>query len=632
MTSLLRFWFTLVIAISLYAVRAFASGGQAEAPPPPLLKALNALAQQQLDRRALAIAAIRDLPSAAKRQAEVRQRVLTLIGGLPDYHGTLNAKVTRTTRRDGFSIDNVRFESLPGYYVTANLYRPDLPGRHPAILMSMGHWESGKAAAQLLSTHLARKGFVVLAYDPVGQGERQQAYDARVGRSLLGGATDQHFTNGPAAILMGQSVARYFIHDGMRAIDYLVSRPEVDPERIGATGCSGGGTQTTYIAALDARIKVAAVACYMNSFRTLFSGSIGDSEQSVPGFLSAGLDQTDYVELFAPKPWLITSTTDDFFTPAGARQVFEEAQRWYTLHDAANRVKWVVGPGGHGTPLEVRQAIYEWMIKWLRDGRGDAREESVTLLPDHELLVTPKGQVDGRELYQIIAETPRQKGSSSELASFVRDLVAANQPLVRNFAILPTQPSAVRRPAVVIVQENLAPGNDADRLLSEGNVVVLVAPSGRGPDPERPRIGNWMTATRTWLVGRNLPAMHAAEINAAVSDAIRRPDVDASRLTARASGVTGVALLIAAAVNGQIASISLDRTPHSLRAAVDAPVHTNLHDAAIPGLALKWDLLDLRDLIRPRAVVWSNPTDWMGNVVALGGDFTYTSSDPNVAR
>ena len=182
------------------------------------------------------------------------------------------------------------------------------------------------------------------------------------------------------------------------------------------------------------------------------------------------------------------------------------------------------------------------------------------------------------------------------------------------------------------MQENLTPGKDAETLLSEGNVVVLVAPSGQGRDPERPRIGNWMNATRTWLVGRNLPAMHAAEINAAVSDAIRRPDVDASRLTARASGVTGVALLIAAAVNGQIASISLDRTPHSLRAAVDAPVHTNLHDAAIPGLALKWDLLDLRDLIRPRSVVWSNPTDWMGNVVALGGDFTYTSSDPNVAR
>ena len=99
----------------------------------------------------------------------------------------------------------------------------------------------------------------------------------------------------------------------------------------------------------------------------------------MPGFLAAGLDQTDYVELFAPKPWLITSTEDDFFTPAGARQVFEEAQRWYRLYDAEDRVKWVVGPGGHGTPLVVREAIYDWMIRWLAAGTGDAREETVTL-------------------------------------------------------------------------------------------------------------------------------------------------------------------------------------------------------------------------------------------------------------
>ena len=257
---------------------------KAQQPASPLLKDLTAIAGKQLRERADAVAVIRDEASARARQAEVRARILSLIGGLPDYRGPLNARVTKTILGEGFAIDNVLFESLPGYYVTANLYRPDGAGRHPAILMSMGHWDSGKAAGQLLSANLARKGFVVLAYDPVGQGERQQAYDKRIGRSLIGGPTEQHFSNGAAAILMGQSVARYFIHDGMRAIDYLITRPEVDPERIGATGCSGGGTQTTYIAALDPRVKAAAVACYMNSFQTLFAGSIGDSEQSVPDF------------------------------------------------------------------------------------------------------------------------------------------------------------------------------------------------------------------------------------------------------------------------------------------------------------------------------------------------------------
>ena len=215
----------------------------------------------------------------------------------------------------------------------------------------------------------------------------------------------------------------------------------------------------------------------------------------------------------------------------------------------------------------------------------------------------------------------------------MRDLVAANQPLVSNFAIFPAQPGTVRRPAVVIVQENLTPSEDANAVaLRRAMSSFSWRRAEQGQDPERPRIGNWMNATRTWLVGRNLPAMHAAEINAAVSEAIRR----ARRrcVQAHRAGIRRHRCGIAHRRGGQRTDRFdlLDRTPHSLRAAVDAPVHTNLHDAAVPGLALKWDLLDLRDLIRPRSVVWSNPTDWMGNVVALGADFTYTSSDPNVSR
>ena len=621
---------TPLIAVALIGAMTLAHAQ--EPASSPLLFELNEIAQRQLRDRAKDVAAIRDTPAAEARQKQVRQRILSLIGGLPDYRGPLNPRVTKTTRRDGFVIDHVLFESLPQYYVTANLYRPESPGRHPAILMSMGHWDSGKAAGQLLSSNLARKGFVVLAYDPVGQGERQQTYDKRTGRSLIGGPTEQHFSNGAAAILLGQSVGRYFIHDGMRAIDYLVSRPEVDAERIGAMGCSGGGTQTTYIAALDPRVKVAAVACYMNSFQTLFGGSIGDSEQSVPGFLAAGLDQTDYVELFAPKPWLITSTEQDFFTPAGAKQVFDEAQGWYKLFDASDRVKWVVGPGGHGTPLVVREAIYDWMIRWLAKGSGSAREETVTLLPDHQLWVTPSGQVEGRELFEIIRETPRANGTREELQRFVSDLINRNSSGVRSVSLLPAATGAGKKAALVMVQDNLIAGDDVARELADGHVVALVALSGADVDASRPRSGNWLNNTRAWLVGRNLPATRAAEINAAVAELARRSDVDGSRITARASGVAGIALLMAAAVNPQIASVSLDRTPHSLRAAIDAPIHTNLHDAVIPGFALKWDLSDLRDLLRPGSVIWRDPTDWMGNVVALEGSYTYTSSDPNVPR
>jgi dienelactone hydrolase len=623
-TGSLRWW---LVAVSLAAVVPLRAQS-----PSPFLAALDAIAQRQLRARADVIAGIKDVAAAEGRKKAVREKVLSLIGGLPDYRGPLRPRVTKTTPRDGYVIENVMFDSLPDYVVTANLYRPDRPGRHPAVLMSMGHWDSGKAAGQLLSMNLARRGFVVLAYDPVGQGERQQAFDPRFGRSLIGGPTDQHFSNGAAAILMGQALSRYFIYDGMRAIDYLVSRPEVDPDRIGATGCSGGGTQTTYISALDPRVKVAAVNCYMNSFQTLFAGSIGDSEQSVPGFLAAGLDQTDYVELFAPKPWLITSTEDDFFTPPGARQVFEEAQRWYLLFDARDSVKWVVGPGGHGTPKVNRDAIYEWMDRWLAKGEAKPMAEVTDLLPDQALLVTKNGQVEGRELYQLIRETPRAKGSPQELSRFVTDLVAANPPILKISHILAAAPAENRHPAVVVVQNTLDPGADAEALRASGTVVALMVMSGRGGDSERPYTGNWMNNTRAWLVGRNLPATHAAEINAIVEELARRSDVDPARITVRATGLAGIPALLAAAVNPRISSIVLTRTPHSLRAAIDSPIHINLHDAVIPGFAVKWDLTDLRDLLRPRTVEWRDPTDWMGNVVALGDAYKYSSSDPNVSQ
>ena len=178
---------------------------------------------------------------------------------------------------------------------------------------------------------------------------------------------------------MGQALARYFIHDGMRAIDYLVSRPEVDPDRIGATGCSGGGTQTTYIAALDptgqgggGRLLHELVPDALRRVDRRFRTERSRLPRRRP--------RSDRLRrAVRAKPWLMTSTEDDFFTPPGARQVFEEAQKWYALHGADDQVKWVVGPGGHGTPPVVREAIYDWMTRWLGDGAADLRRGVIDL-------------------------------------------------------------------------------------------------------------------------------------------------------------------------------------------------------------------------------------------------------------
>lgn len=619
---------------------------------PEMLRWMDSEAQKLLTARDAKIDAIRTVEEAERRKAAVRTKILDLIGGLPDYSGPLNARVTGSIDHGQYRIEKVIFESLPRYYVTGNLYVPNAPGKYPGVLMPMGHWNEGKTAGQRICANLALKGFVALAFDPVGQGERLQSYDPRLGASLAGGSTDQHFMNGPQSILAGENFARYRIWDAKRALDYLLSRPEVVAGRIGCTGCSGGGTLTTYISALDDRIKVAAPSCYMNSFKVLFSGPVGDSEQSFPNFLSSGLDQTDYVELFSPKPWLISSTEKDFFTPAGAKIVYEEAKRWYRLYNAEDRIKWVVGSGGHGTPLEVREAIYEWFIRWLNDGKGDPREQQVTMHPNHELLATRSGQVSAegsRELNEIILErleARRKGGSVEEMKTYLRRIVPASsgQPAAKSLStrkasgvqverisiqvepglsiegVLYTPADGGPKPGVLLVgpEEALA-----KKIVAAGAVVLALNPRGT-PSPDnsnRRLLGDWLTNTRVWLIGRNLPGLRAADILKGVDILTARKDVRGVRAAAREVG--GVWLLMAAVLDGRISRIWLDRTPADLISAVQAPIHRNLHDVAMPGFLLHWDVPDMVKAAGPGKILWTDPANWMGKVIPLKGNYKY---------
>lgn len=615
----------------------------------PFLHWMDTIAQQQLAQREKTVAAITSIPDAERRKTEVRAKIIELLGGLPDYRGPLNARVTGRIEQPGYTIENVVFDSLPRFYITANLYRPNAPGRYPGILFALGHWDEGKPAAQRIAANLARKGFVVLAYDPVGQGERLQAYDARLHASLAGGSTEQHILAGAQSILAGEAFARYRIWDAKRALDYLVSRPEVDADSIGCTGCSGGGTISTYISALDPRIKVAAPACYINTFRLLFAGPTGDSEQSLPFFLSSGLDIPDYMELFAPKPLLISSTSQDFFPIAGAKAAYEEARRWYGVYGAQDKIKWVVGPGGHGTPLEVREGIYEWMIRWLKNGQGDPKEENIEMLPDFRLWASETGQVGGREVYeaiqdnfrakrhpesqeQLLAELRKWAGTPSTVppARVVNDHEIALQvePGLEITGTLSVPAGPARKPAVLLVG---MPATLASKIANEitgmGAVVLTLQPRGTLSAPLRQFSGDWLANTRALLIGRDLAGMRAWDLMSGVSVLAARPDVDPKKIHAAAQGTAGVWLLIAAALDPRISSVWLDRTPESLQAALNMPLTRNLHDAVIPGFALHWDMADLVKAIAPRNVLWTDPTDWTGAIVARRSGFSYRTFD-----
>ena len=615
-----------------------------------LLRWMDGIAQQQLADREAALAKIHTVREAEARQAQVRAKILELLGGLPNYTGPLNARVTGRIDRPRYTIEKVIFESLPQFYVAANLYLPKEGGKHPGVLRPMGHWEEGKVREQVMDANLAMKGFVVLTYDPIGQGERQQAYDSRVEASLIGGSTDQHFQAGAQSILAGENFARYRIWDAKRALDYLVSLPEVDADKIGVTGCSGGGTLTTYISALDPRVKVAAPACYINTWHYLFAGPTGDSEQSFPFFLSSGLDVADYIELFAPKPWLVASTVGDFFPIDGARHAYQEALDWYRIFNAENKIGWAVGPGPHGMPLEVREDIYEWMIRWLKDGKGNFREEPFEPAPDFDLLASETGQVGGRQVYQVIAESFHQRmsqGSTEQLQAEIRkwaggpvghppsvrvvndtsgdvfrtqQLALEVEPTLEISATLYAPNAPGRKPAVLLVD---LPAAVAEGLAAHNLVVLNLEPRGVPLPKTREDQSAAKQNIRAWVIGKNMAGLRAGDIMRGVDLLVDRPDVDAGHVRAAAHDVPGVWLLMAAAIDPRIGKIWLDQTPHSLRAALEVPITHDLHDAVIPGFALHWDLNDLVKTMAPRSVLWTDPTDWMGIVAPHLEGFRY---------
>jgi cephalosporin-C deacetylase-like acetyl esterase len=356
------------------------AGSPAQAGREALWKYLDDIADKDTAVRRETMAGITTRAQAELRQQEVRTRLLELMGG--GFQRTpLNAKVVGSTQMDGFRIEKVLYESQPGFYVTALFYVPDgvtngpqglkpgssndangtskavplstagggAPGgvKYPAIVMAPGHASSGKAGDFAMAALFARNGFAVLSYDPIGQGERLEyldpnnltkmsAGDPYPGATLASRATGEHGEAGLQPTLIGDAVGRYFAWDGVRAVDYLISRPEVDAGKIGAFGCSGGGAMTALLSAADKRVKATATACYFTSFDTLLP-SIGaqDAEQSTPGFIASGFDFPDLLELAAPRAYAMVGTVSDMFPWAGFLKTAQEARRFYSLFDAS---------------------------------------------------------------------------------------------------------------------------------------------------------------------------------------------------------------------------------------------------------------------------------------------------------
>ena len=383
-------------------------------------------------RRQAELAAIKVTAQAQQRATRVKSKVWELIGG-PPPKASLNSQITGRIDRGSYRIEKVVFESLPQVYVTANLYIPNSgKAPFPAVLAPLGHTEDGKAYRnyQYLYQNLARKGYVVLTFDPYGQGERLQYIDPATGQSRLG-PTGEHDQAGRPLLLLGNTFALYRVWDGIRALDYLLSRPEVDRERVGCTGHSGGGTMTMYLAALEPRLT-AAVVVEGNSENMAGPfydppGAAADAEQDLVGGLPFGIDRGDLLWAFAPKPLLVCYTTHDegeTYSPVyeqATREIYRSLQQVYTLFGTSEKVGLFASHLPHDLDFFQRHATYAWFNHWLDNVTAGTDEAEYDASPAGSLDCTSTGRVltslGGRSVVQVSIDRAHEMMAGSPFAT-----------------------------------------------------------------------------------------------------------------------------------------------------------------------------------------------------------------------
>jgi dienelactone hydrolase len=325
----------------------------------------------------------------------VQERIRQSFGPMPEKT-PLNAKITSTVQRDAYRIENIVFESRPGYLVTGNLYLPTgRSGKMPATVGVCGHSLNGKAAEayQSFAQGLARLGHICFIIDPVGQGERFQYLAEASLKSRLGGGVSEHIQMGNNQTLVGEFLGTWFAWDGIRALDYLLTRDEVDPAHLGVTGNSGGGTQTTWLCGLEPRFTMGAPSCFVTTFRRNVENELpADTEQCPPQVLALDLDHSDFLAAMAPKPVIIMAQEKDFFDARGSAEAYERLKKLYTLLGKPENIQLHTGPDPHGFTQSNREAMYRFFNKVT--GVSDAQTEpALTIEKDEVLLCAPKGQV-----------------------------------------------------------------------------------------------------------------------------------------------------------------------------------------------------------------------------------------------
>ena len=623
-----------------------------------LYRDLSRQAGEYLKRRRQEVASIETLEGWKRRQEFVRSALMQVVGPFPEPT-PLNAQITGRLDRPLFTVEKLVFESQPGFYVTAALFLPKRrSGRAPAIVYCSGHTDNGfrSETYQTAILNLARKGFIVLAFDPFGQGERQ-AYLDEQGVSRVGGATRQHSYPGAQLFLLGQSLAKYAIWDGIRAIDYLISRPEVDPDRIGITGRSGGGTQAAYIAAFDERVVAAAPEAYITRFERLLD-SIGpqDAEQNFFGGIQAGLDHADLLAVRAPKPALMITTTRDFFSIQGARETYAEVKRIYDAYGAGDAFEMVEDDAPHASTKKNREAMYRFFLDRFSI-EGSHEEEEVEVFEAEALQVTPTGQVvtsyDAETVYSLMQEEIRRtepafdRGLLPAAIANIAGYRPVGDPVNAVFAGRYQRTGyAVERyilsgdggypiPLLAFVPSSPGPhpvllyldprgkdaaasiGGDLEGIAQAGYLVVAPDLPGTGELSDDEFRGDAYlegVSLNIWfagvLIGRSISGIQATDISRVTSFAESLSGANPSVMAGVARGTLGDPLLHAAAMDPRLGAVAVVESLLSYKHLATREYYSPaLMVSAVPGALAHYDLFHVAASLAPRPLALIRPVD-----------------------
>jgi hypothetical protein len=347
------------------------------------------IAFKKRDRKKKSIKQLSDLK---RHQSWVEISVLKALGDLPYTAGSLNAKIIKEESFEIYTRENIIFESLEKVYVTANLYKPNFTknDRFPCIILACGHQLLGKHSEeyQFVAQTLVSYGFIVFVIDNFGQGERFSYLNENT--PMIEPLTYEHDHAGYQSSLIGDNIAKYMVYDHIRAIDYLETRSDVDMNRLGITGNSGGGTIASLLMILEKRLKAAAPATFITR-RDIYqkTGQAQDREQHWFNLSNIGFDHEDLLLAFAPKPLRLLVADYDFFPLEGTLKSFELAKMGYKLYQQEENLSIAQFPIEHSYPVEMAQNVASFFQACFNYDQFHAIE----LKYDLNCLCTPTGQV-----------------------------------------------------------------------------------------------------------------------------------------------------------------------------------------------------------------------------------------------